>query len=103
MVASTAVVLDSLITDVKATRSRLVTATPAIAVKSGRMPTITEPKPRSSTRKAMMMPTTSVSVFELAWATWPPKFTVIPAALAGPPELSNAVCEWEVTLATATG
>jgi hypothetical protein len=45
----------------------------------------------SRTMNAMMMPIRSVSLLVLAWATCPPKLTVIPAALAGPPESSGQV------------
>ena len=78
-------------------------ATPAIAEKRGSSPATTDPNPISSTRKAMKMPMASVSVLVLAWATWPPKLTSIPAALAGPPEASRAFWALVVTSATATG
>ena len=53
--------------------------------------------------KATRIPIDSVSLVVLAWATWPPKLTVIPAALAGPPESSSAFLAAVVTLPTGTG
>ena len=103
MVAKIGVVLDSLIRAVSASSAKLVNATPAMAESRGKMPATTEPNPISRTKNAMRTPMNSVSVLVLAWATCPPKLTLMPAALAGPPESKSAFCAFAVTFPTATG